>query len=101
MAPSTAVELVKVGDRATQATLAEAAVNGLSRDAVSAEVKRQKNGQAKAERTPRPLKRVTIQVGDGLSVTVTGEALTREVVAAALDQAREEVRRGAVARIGA
>ncbi len=93
LAPSTAVELVKVGDSAIQATLAEAAVNGLTRDAVSAEVKRQKNGQAKAENTPSLFKRVTVQLADRVSVTVTGEALTREVVSAALDQARAKVRR--------
>ena len=94
LAPSTAVELVKVGDPARQATLAEAAANGeLTRDAVSAEVKREKNGQAKSENTPSPLKRVAVQLADGLSVTVTGEALTREGVAAALDQARAKVRR--------
>ena len=93
LAPSTAVELVKIGDPATQATLAEAAVNGLTRDAVSAEVKRQKNGQSKPERAPSPLKRVTIQVGDGLSVTVTGEVLTPERVIAALEQARAKALR--------
>jgi hypothetical protein len=93
LAPSTAVELAKVGNPATQATLAEAAVNGLTRDGVSDEVKRQKSEHETPEKTPSQSKRVTIQLPDGLSVTVTGEALTREVVAAALDQARAKVRR--------
>lgn len=94
LAPSTAVELVKVSDPATQAALVEAAVNGeLSRDAVSAEVKRQKIKHEAPDNTSPPLKRVIVQLDNELSVTVTGEALTPERVVAALDQARAKVRR--------
>ncbi len=94
LAPSTAAELVKIDNPATQAALAEAAVNGeLTRDAVSAEVRRQKNRQKKSEKTPSQLKRATIQLADGDSVTVTGESLTLERIVDVLEEARSKAKK--------
>ena len=93
LAPSTAAELVKIDNPATQAALADDAVNGLTRDAVSAEVRRQKNRHEKSEKTPSQLKRATIQLADGHSVTVTGESLTLERIVDVLEEARSKAKK--------
>jgi ParB family chromosome partitioning protein len=80
---SAAYEISRVSEPEKQAALACRVAEGhLTRDEVVGAVRSELNGNA--ERTPVALKRVTAPLGNGLSVTVSGEELTLEVVIEAL-----------------
>lgn len=89
IAPSTAYELARAGDR--QAELAQAAAQGqLTREAVQSRRRPSRSRQAKK----RPSSRTTLQLTAGRSLSISGPSLSLETLIELLEECLAKARKG-------